>query len=204
MLYKYHIPSFGTNRIYNIFAQTDWRPTYYVSEDANVLRNVQKEASAVPAELKFIPVNLKWFEDIHIDGATYFYLDYTSPMEENYGLSLDIAHSVRCRATVTTTCIQMAVYMGFSDIYLLGVDHSFAKMVDKNGNVIIDDSIRSHFTDNYNADIKDLGYNIDATTEAYCNVEQLSRRDGNFRVYNATRGGRLEVFERVGFDEIWH
>ena len=94
--------------------------------------------------------------------------------------------------------------MGFSEIYLLGVDHSFSKMVDKNGNVIIDNSIRSHFVENYNSDIKDLGYNIDATTEAYLNVEQLSRKLGTFRVYNATRGGKLEVFERVEFDKLFN
>ena len=118
-------------------------------------------------------------------------------------MSLDIAHSIRCRATVTTTCIQIAIYMGFSEIYLLGVDHSFAKMVDKNGNVIEDKSIRSHFTDDYNSDIPDLGYNIDATTEAYFNVEQLSHKLKSFRVYNATRGGKLEVFERKDFDELF-
>ena len=94
--------------------------------------------------------------------------------------------------------------MGFSEIYLLGVDHSFSKIIDKNGNVIIDNSIRNHFADNYDKDLEDFGCKIDATTKAYYNVEQLSRQLGSFRVYNATRGGKLEIFERVGFDTLFH
>lgn len=202
-LHDNHVITFATNRIYNMFDKTSWRPAYYVSEDINVIRNVKKEVEAVESERKFLPVNLKWYEDFDIPGADYFYIDYSEDFSENYGLSLDIAHSIRCRATVTTTCIQIAIYMGFSEIYLLGVDHSFAKMVDKNGNVIEDRSIRSHFTDDYNSDIPDLGYNIDATTEAYFNVEQLSHKLKTFRVYNATRGGKLEVFERKDFDELF-
>ena len=33
-------------------------------------------------------------------------------------------------------------------------------------------------------------------------VERLSREKGTFRIYNATRGGKLEVFERVNIDNI--
>ena len=33
-------------------------------------------------------------------------------------------------------------------------------------------------------------------------VERLSKKLGTCRVYNATRGGKLEVFERVNFDEV--
>ena len=201
-LYERRIPCFATNRIYKIFDQTDWRPTYFMSEDVNVLRGVQNEVSALKAEKKFIPINLKWFEGIDIAGADYFWMDYESERPETFNLSTDAAHAIRCRSTVTTSCIQLAAYMGFSEIYLLGVDHNFAKMVDKNGNVIEDKSVQSHFIKDYNSDIKDLGFNVDDATEAYIDIEKLSRKLGSFRVYNATRGGKLEVFERRSFDEI--
>lgn len=202
-LHEKGITTFGTNRIFKIFDQTDWRPTYYVSEDVNILRGVQKEVSALRAEKKFIPVNLKWYEDIEIADADYFFLDYNGEYPESLGLSVDIPHSVRCRSTVTATCLQLAIYMGYSQIYLIGVDHNFAKMIDKDGNVIVDNSIQSNFLANYQSDIPDLGFGIDAATEAYLNVEQLSRKMKTFRVYNATRGGKLEVYERVDFDSVF-
>ena len=202
-LHENGIACFATNRIYKMFDRTDWRPTYYVSEDVNVLRGVQKEASQVPAEIKFIPVNLRWYEGIDIPGATYFYMEYKDELKETFGLSIDVPHCVRCRGTVTTTCIQLAAYLGFSEIYLLGVDHSFSKMVDKNGNVIEDKSIKSHFIENYNSDIPDLGFHVDEATDAYISAEKLSHKLKTFHIYNATRGGKLEVFERVNFDSMY-
>ncbi len=203
VLHENHIPCFGTNRVFKIFDQTDWRPTFFASEDIIILRDIQREIEAIPAEKKFIPINLKWYECVDIRDADYFYMDYSSELKKSYGMSLDAAHGVRCCATVTTTCLQFAIYMGFSEIYLLGVDHNFAKMIDRNGNVVNDSSIRNHFTDDYDKDIIDQGFQIDSATEAYLNVERLSRKLGTFRVYNATRGGKLEVYERVNFDELF-
>ena len=59
VLHEYGIPCFGSNRIFKIFDQTDWRPTYFASEDVIILRGIQREVEAIPAEKKFIPVNLK-------------------------------------------------------------------------------------------------------------------------------------------------
>ena len=204
VLHEHKIPCFGTNRIFKIFDQTDWRPDYFASEDIIILRDIQKEIEAIPAERKFIPINLKWFEDVNIHDADYFYMDYNSELRDTYGISTDPAHAIRCCATVTTTCLQFAIYMGFSEIFLLGVDHNFAKMIDKNGNVMTDASIRNHFTDDYDEDIIDQGFQIDGATEAYLNIERLSRKLGTFRVFNATRGGKLEVYERVDFDGLFN
>lgn len=201
-LHENHIPCFGTNRIFKIFDQTDWRPTFFASEDIIILKDIQREIESIPSEKRFIPINLKWFEDVDIKNADYFYMDYNSELPESFGMSLDAAHGIRCHATVTTTCLQLAIYMGFSKIYLLGVDHNFAKMIDKNGNVVTDTSIRNHFTDDYDKDIIDQGFQIDGATEAYMNIERLSKKLGSFRIFNATRGGKLEVYERVDFDEL--
>ena len=203
ILYEKGVPCFGSNRVFKIFDQTDWRPRFYASEDVIILRGIQREVEQIPAERKFVPVNLKWFEGIDIKDADYFYMDYDSELADTFGLSVDVPHCVRCRATVTTTCLQLAIYMGFSEIYLLGVDHSFAKMIDKNGNVVSDPTIQNHFTNDYDKDIIDQGFQIDSATEAYISVERLSRKMGTFRVFNATRGGKLEVFERVDFDKLF-
>ncbi len=203
ILHEHRMPCFGTNRIFKIFEKTDWRPNYFASEDIIILKDIQREIEAIPAEKKFIPIHLKWYEGVNIKDADYFYLDYTSELKDSFGLSLNAAHGVRCCATITTTCIQFAIYMGFSKIYLLGVDHNFAKMIDKNGNVVTDTTIKNHFTDDYDKDIVDQGFQVDSATEAYMNIERLSRKLGTFRVFNATRGGKLEVFERVDFDELF-
>ena len=196
------IPSFAMNRVFKFFPQTKWRPTYYLSEDILLLKDTIPDVEAIPSEITFIPVNLHWYENIDVKNARYFWMDYGSELKETFGLSLDCAHAVRCRGTVTTTCIQFALYMGFTEIYLLGIDHNYSKSIDMNGNVVEDRSVRDYFVDNYDADIKDqVVHDMRAPTLAFGDVEQLSRRLGTFRVFNATRGGKLEVFERVSFED---
>ena len=202
-LHTKHIDCFGTNRIFKIFGKTDWRPKYFVSEDVIIIQGIQKEISDIPSDYKFIPINLHWYENVDIKNATYFYMNYNENHPDDvYGLSVNLDSHITCRATVSLTCLQFAIYMGYSKIYLLGVDHNFAKMFDKNGNVVEDKSIKNHFTDDYDKDIIDQGFQIDGATQAYLDVERLSKKTGTFKVYNATRGGKLEVFERVDFDEV--
>ena len=202
-LHDYDIITFASNRIYNIFNDTNWRPTYYASEDIIILKDIQEKINNLKIERKFIPINLKWYENIDIKGATYFLMDYDSDRPEIYNLALNIEEGVRCKGTVTITCIQFAIYMGFSEIYLLGVDHSYSKMLDEKGKIVEDNSVKDYFSDKYDVGIKDkLTHDIGSATKAFWDVEQLSQKIKTFRVYNATRGGKLEVFERVDFDEI--
>ena len=44
--------------------------------------------------------------------------------------------------------------------------------------------------------------NLERCERAYKRAEIYSR-DNGFRIYNATRGGKLEVFERVDFDSLF-
>ena len=201
-IYEKGMISFATNRVFKIFEKTKWRPTYYASEDILLMQDAQKVIEEMNVKGRFIPINLKWYEGIDIPNADYFYIEYQDPMKETYGLSLDIPHNIRCRGTVTITCLQLAIYMGFSEIYLIGVDLGFGRMIEKQGNVVIDNTIKNHFAEDYDKGIFDQGFHVDEATEAYMDVENLSRKLRTFKVYNATRGGKLEVYERVDVDSI--
>lgn len=194
--------TFAFNRIYHIFDSTSWRPTYYISQDERMLAGCQKEVGEIEAEMKFIPAELEWYSGIKIKGRTLFHL-------ENYDFSKkplfseDIAKRVYNSNTVVYTAIQIAVYMGFNEIYLIGVDHHFNTSVNIEGRIIKDDSVNDYFSDKYNLDKDKLEIpNVDLSTitfEAAKNVLQNSL----IKVYNATRGGRLNVFERINFDSLF-
>ena len=73
---------------------------------------------------------------------------------------------------------------------------------DENGNIIIDNTVKDYFCDNYNEDKEKLEIpNLDDSTKAYIAARKYCDKH-NIKIYNATRGGKLEVFERVNFDEI--
>ena len=60
-LHQKGIDTFAVNRIYQIFPKTDWRPTYFVSTDAVMLRDKLEEAEQIPAKIKFIPLQNKYY-----------------------------------------------------------------------------------------------------------------------------------------------
>lgn len=197
--------TFGMNRIYKLFDHTQWRPTYYVCEDELICQNQQSEISAIAAKAKFIPIELKWWHNVSIENACYFHLNYNDQERYPFGFSTDIAHQMDCRGTVTFTCMQLAAYMGFSEIYLLGVDHNYRVTIDINGNTVTDLNAKDYFCEGYDADIKDIVvHDMGNNTRAYIDAKKYcDSTNGRVTIYNATRGGKLEVFQRVEFDALF-
>ncbi len=196
--------TFAMNRIFKIFPQTNWRPTYYACEDELIAVDCQHEINGINAKAKFVPIEIKWWHDININDAVHFHLNYNAEDNYEFGFSPDIAHQIDCRGTVTCTCLQIAAYMGFSEIYLIGVDHNFQKIIDENGNIIEDKTVKDYFIEGYDSDIKEsVVHNMGHTTRSYMDMKKYCDKNGKSTIYNATRGGKLEVFQRVDFDSLF-
>lgn len=198
VLHKNNIPTFGFNRIYLMFEKTSWRPTYYISQDEKMLKNCIKQVNEMELPYKFIPLQWKYYFGINIKDALYFNMqaDASIPFGE-------FANIVENSNTVAYTAAQLAAYMGFKKIYLIGVDHSFSVVKNDKGEIIRDENAKDYFTDAYNADKDELYIpNLDASTRTFLKMKKNCDAAG-IEVYNATRGGKLEVFPRVNFDTIF-
>ena len=115
------------------------------------------------------------------------------------GFSEDITEGVFWGYTVTyDLALQIAAYMGFQEIYLIGIDHNNVGAVTDPGNHFIE----NYFDENDRNVYKNVTANFKGMDRAYQKAEIYSRRHG-FRIYNATRGGKLEVFERVDFEKLF-
>ena len=103
----------------------------------------------------------------------------------------DISRKLYSGYTVTYICLQFAVYMGFNEIYLLGVDFSYSKDMTSNGN---------HFISNYHADGDGVaGFYYEECLASYKKARQYAESKG-IKIFNATRGGKLEVFPRKSLE----
>ena len=100
--------------------------------------------------------------------------------------------------TVTYMCLQLAVYMGFKNIYLLGIDHNYSVEREVDGRVISHPSVVNHF---YSTDTMENIPQPAKTTLAYQAARNYCENHG-ISIFNATRGGKLEVFQRVDFDTV--
>lgn len=195
--------TFGMNRIFKFFNETEWRPDCYVCEDINIFNDCIEEINKIESDIKFIPINHHFYEGINISNAYYFKANYYREKDYPNSFSTDISIQMDSVGTVTFTCINIAAYMGFKEIYLLGVDHNYRITMDEEGNTTINENVKDYFCDDYDNDIKDLvAHNIWNNTRVYKKAKKACDEIG-VKIFNATRGGKLEVFPRVDFDSLF-
>lgn len=201
-IYKNKDISFGFNRVFYMFDQTEWRPTYYISQDEKMLIGSRQEVNKMDIEYKFIPIEMRWHFGIHIANCHEFHLIPQS-LSGNKLFSTDISRAVVNEFTVVYSAVQFAYYMGIREIFLLGIDHQFHMSTNNKGELIVDHSTKDYFSEKYNVDRQNLAIpNLERSTETYKTIKDYSSKLG-IKVFNATRGGKLEVFPRVNFDTLF-
>ena len=196
-IYKLGIPSFACNRIYLIFPQTPWRPTYYFISDTKIVAQYSGDVDGVPEENRFFPKN---FEGQIEKGVFYTTINFDYEHESRF--STDAASGIYPAASVTTEMIQFAYYMGFSEIYLIGVDFSYSVTQKVDSKTYSYQGENNYFIPGYLkpgevADMPNINANLLGFKAARDTIEANGRS-----IYNATRGGKLEVFERVDLDAL--
>lgn len=190
---------FGTHRVFTIFDKTDWRPTYYVAQDAALINEIQTDIKKVDCSAKILPIN---FLDTFGNGEEYNYyvLHEYADSKEKIHFSRNANKYISQGFTVAYASIQLAVFMGYSEIYLLGIDHNYSVFMDKDGNVVSDNNVKDYFGNQ-----KIQGQNLprlDDSSRGYLKAKQYADKNG-VKIFNATRGGKLEIFKRVDFDSLF-
>lgn len=187
--------TFGLNSITKIFPQTDWRPTYYAIEDMDAYLSLEDDLLAAGMKQCFASDLLIRMLKPKVDFIAYPFdrlnhstMRYCPSMKPRLAFSGDAYMIVYGAFTVACSAMQLAVYMGFKEIYLIGCDCDYS-------------GEKKHFTDfrdSTQRTILDEEQKMILTYETakkYCDEHGIIIR-------NATRGGKLEVFERVDFDEL--
>lgn len=198
ILNKFKIDCFATNKIYKIFEKTSWRPKYYVVADWNGLE--EEEAYKLnSSDVVFLGDHFYRLHNIDLNNVIVYYGKRLLNTEiESFDFSEDISQEIILGATVTYTCIQIAIYMGYKEIYLLGIDHNYAYVSDSKGNIVRNTSIQiSHF---FNEDSSKAYADMVGMNNAFLAALKYSKVY-DFRIFNSTRGGSLEVFPRISLED---
>ncbi len=179
------------NSIFYAFDKTEWRPDYYVICDYRELRENHEFLDELHIKVKFLSDNSENFwKTSHKQNICCYHQHYEYCYDRLPKFSDDFSKKSYTAGSVTYTCMQLAVYMGVKEIYLLGVDFTGAgKSVSKYG----------HF--HPEKEIVAVNYS-DLLKAGYIKAEQYTRKRG-VKIFNATRGGELEVFERIDFDSLF-
>lgn len=199
--------TFAFNRIFYMFEKTEWRPTYYMCVDSDVLSLNMSEIQKLELDniiLSYISKNM--IDSSIVDKKNiHFLYDYSRFTVNRYAfdkpyISEEVSDHFCFCFTVTYDAIQLAMYMGYSEIYLIGVDHNYSVKTDSKGRITRDDSVKDYFEGLEKTSITLMNY--EATTAAYKCAREYADKHG-IKIYNATRGGKLEEFERIEFDTLF-
>ena len=187
----------GVNSICMIYPQTDWRPSFYGISDRLVYKNL-KSLIETHDILTFVGTNAFEREnalppDWILFPENYVYHAYCTAFEDDYRgkFSDDCYAAVYDCYTIVLNMIQILFYMGFREIYLLGCDCNYVVGAKnhfiENGHVIPDRELETAYL-RLMAGYQALKDHADAHPE--------------LKVFNATRGGKLELFPRKSLEEV--
>lgn len=192
--------TFASNKIDKIFPQTKWRPTFYTIMDEGYQFSLIDVANRIPAEYKFFRT-ISFSRTRKVSGKCVFInTDGDRDLLNHPKFSEDIREVLYGIATVTFTMLQVARFMGFRDIYIIGCDNKYGKTMMKDGTVV-DNGTASYFSGSAPQPAQ-----VVATWEmdtAYECARKYADEHPDFNIYNATRGGYLEAFPRVDFDSLF-
>lgn len=195
----------ASNRIHLAFEKTRWRPTFHTVADRLVIDRTEEEFPGV-VRLVHVPAGsacrypgcvVRAWTDLGEVGPTPG--EGTGPVT----FSDDVSRGAWAGATITYFNLQLAAHLGLSPIHVLGCDHAYAgEEGAERDEPIAAPAVSNHFDPAY----REPGQQVNPAPialmdRAFAHARAWSDASG-VPIRNATRGGRLEAFERVDADAV--
>lgn len=177
------IPSFGTNRIYMKFT-----PSFYVCVNPLVAEQYKHEIEMLKCP-KFVT------DRVNIPGAIPLHSNHIMAFSRN-------PEEYICEGyTVTYVCMQLAYFMGFQNIYLIGVDHDYKFSGEPNQVLTATGDDPNHFDPAYFSgghtwNAPDLAM----SEKAYLMAKRVFEADHR-SITNIGRDSKLEIFPKK--EDLW-
>jgi hypothetical protein len=185
--------TFGLNRIYLLFEEWGFETTFLVSINGLVIKQFANEIAEVNslkilnwASKKYVPANEK----------TAYVSSYptTARMQGNI-----LNGYYPLPGTVTNVALELAFFMGFSEVILIGVDHNFVEKGIGGEAIVSENPDKNHFSPNYFG--KGIVWqlpNYEVMENGYKKARTLFHNDGR-QIVDATVAGNLRIFPKVDF-----
>jgi hypothetical protein len=145
-------------------------------------------------------------ENRMLRGAKPKFVLYADRYENIHRHGVDASRSLYASESVSAMAIQIAIYMGFKDIILLGLDHDWL--------LRLFDRAPDHFYDPAKSVLQRPARGAKKVTVAmqvkslnvlfsnYLWIQEYAQLNG-IKIVNATRGGMLDVFPRIVYEDLF-
>lgn len=188
--------TFSMNSIVMSFSKTQWRPTYYAIQDMRAYEKLKKliieadfpvilnglpypnKALDIKDKSVYYPLNLLCHNIPFEKGKTKFFTEFS---DNAYNVVYD-------GYTITYSLLQLAVYMGIKEVYLLGVDCDY-----------FSSQVSNHILYYQKQDDIKAEYLM---KESY-KVAKKYADENDIKIYNASLNSKLDVFEKVDLKKLF-
>lgn len=187
--------TFGMNSGILAYGKTKWKPSFYGIQDEYVYKKLEhdilKLSKSIIPEI-YVSSNLyKTFKTpLNYKVFPLNFLDHKMPHKSGFGLfkfSDDCYTTIYDGYSIVFSLLQLACYMGFKEIYLIGCDCNYRQE-------------KKHFLE--------FGYTDphhaiagDKIICSHIEFKKFADKKG-IKVVNCTRGGMLEVYPRMTLEEV--
>lgn len=191
--------SFGLNRIYLNFERSTFRPSFLVVVNELILEQCAAEIREVN-----IPKFLNWNRRKYFGPPTSEQVFLKSRMVINDYFETDLTRPMVFGATVTFAALQLAYYMGFRQVILVGLDHNYReKGVPSKVEVRQSEKDESHFDPKYFP--KGFKWQLPDLLRSeieYRLAREMFEKDGR-EILDATIDGKCEIFRKIDFGTLF-
>ncbi len=193
---------FGLNKIYMGFELFGFYPDYIVAVNKKVIEQAANVYKSLPVT-KFLSNRVE--KEIVHEGPNTFYINTVNLPDEAKRFSTDICSYVTEGWTVTHAALQIIHYMGFTEVYIVGMDHRFSQFIEgqENKEDIIKGADVDHFHPNY------FGYgqawdhpDLINSEISYRAALDVYRNNGRM-IFDCTINGACKVFPKLPVDILY-
>lgn len=185
--------TFGLNKIYLLFDKLGFDTSYLVAANAYVLQQAASEFAGLTMP-QFLMI---WGREFIKKQKNVIFLRENTKV----AFSDDLTQGASLDCTVTHMALQLAYYMGFKTVILIGVDHNFVSQGNPHTTVTLTGEDPNHFDPSY------FGFGIpwqlpdlEGSERAYRNSKKIFEDDGRI-ILDATVEGKLQVFQKIDYQE---
>lgn len=192
-----HEICFGTNRIYLGFDKWDFRPTYYVSVNKLVLDQSADQIRELSCP-KFLSDRGLCF----LEPSENQIFIKTSNYKGDF-FSTDPQQGIKEGNTVTYVALQIAYYMGFETVILIGVDHNFTTKGTPHKEVVSSSEDPNHFHPDYFG--KGAKWNLPDLegSEQHYKLANVYFKADNRKIIDATLDGKCTIFPKKHYKDVF-
>ncbi|MFT2091655.1 6-hydroxymethylpterin diphosphokinase MptE-like protein [Paraglaciecola sp. 2405UD69-4] len=186
----------GLNKIYLGFKKFNFYSNYYVAVNKKVLEQSHQEINRLTCH-KFL--SNRCTDLFQKDCLTHVIKTNNPPAR----FSTDLLQGMEEGWTVTYAALQVAYYLGFKDIFIIGMDHRFEYNGAPNAESVMTQSDPNHFSPDYfakgskwdNPDLENSERSYEIARQVY--------GENNRRIFDATVNGNCDIFEKVDYKSIF-